>query len=116
MPFALRLNHESNNHYQTIDKNLKATESKLVNMLNNINKQLDEFSRSVSSTVDGLKESHSISIGDNEAASVNVPVTHLASSIVSEQKEKEQRQLNIILHNLILNPLRKIRIIGRLMI
>ena len=25
---------------------------------------------------------------------------HIASSIVSEQKEKEKRQLNIILHNL----------------
>ena len=80
-------------------------------MLNEINQQLGKFNRSISSAVNGHKESHSISIGDNEVALVNVPVTHLASSIISEQKEKERRQLNITL----LNPQRKTQILGRLM-
>lgn len=37
VPFALKLKQESTYHYQTIDNNLKATDSKLVGMLNEIN-------------------------------------------------------------------------------
>ena len=49
----------------------------------------------------GCSHNKEIPIGDNDDLnSAKVPVMHIASSIVSEQKEKERRQLNIILHRL----------------
>ena len=65
-------------------------------MLNEINKQLDKYNKSVSSVINGYKEPHSIPIGENEDAPVNVPVNHIASSssIISKQKEKERKQLS----------------------
>ena len=72
-------------------------------MLREINKQLDKYHNFVSSITTGCNHNKEIPIGDNDDLnSTKVSVMHIASSIVSEQKEKERRQLNIMIENLMI--------------
>ena len=85
VPFALKIESEACNKAQELenfDTRLGTLEEKLTTLLENIKVQSN-----------AQQESSSTKHSDNSFA-------HLATSIVAEQKEKDKRQLNLIVHKM----------------
>ena len=81
---------------------IQLTESKLNEIMKNVEAQLEKHQKAISSLINDHKTalgsnppSHASPISEESVASIAVRV-----SINAEQKEKEKRQLNIIVHNL----------------
>ena len=79
---------------------IQLTESKLNEIMKNVETQLEKHQKAISSLIND----HKAALGSNPPSRVS-PITeesvaNIAVSINAEQKEKEKRQLNIIVHNL----------------
>ena len=88
VPFVLRIESESSAQSQELESfntRLEAVEEKLTEVLQGFKAQLDTNHKLTPKEVLGQDSDDSFA--------------HLATSIVAEQKEKEKRQLNLILHN-----------------
>ena len=71
---------------QNVNARLEAVEEKLTGIVEGINEQLENYNKPLSKITPDPSDEES--------------VAHLTSSIIFEQKEKEKRQLNLILHNI----------------
>ena len=112
VPFSLKIDTDISHQYQeqqNFDKRLQAVESKINELTKGINTQLDKHQQLLSTTItqclNPTAPQEMLTDEDNTIPSpIETPLENLAHSIVSEQKEKEKRQLNLVLHN-VLEPL-----------
>ena len=79
---------------------IQLTESKLNEIMKNVKSQLEKHQKAIATLIND----HKVAPGSNTSGPAS-PITeesvaNIAVSINAEQKEKEKRQLNIIVHNL----------------
>ena len=105
VPFALKVEtkiSQQDEEQQNFNKSLQAVESKISDLLQGLNTQLEKHHKSLSTTIDEKLNTvtpQTPQIDSSQPNLIKNPVESLAHSILSEQKEKEKRQLNLILHN-----------------
>ena len=79
---------------------IQLTESKLNEIMKNVETQLEKHQKAISSLIDD----HKAALGSNPLSLVppitEEPVANIVVSINAEQQKEEKRQLNIIVHNL----------------
>ena len=76
-----------------IDKKLEAIESKLC-------QKIDEIEKSLKSYHTSLEEMECSDLPSERQSIATDSVASIAASLVGEEKEKERRQLNLVLHNI----------------
>jgi len=86
---------------------VQCSECKLHEAVHKVEAQFDHFQKSVESllkehktTLTEITTVNNTNPGTQEAAQTNDSLSQLASTILSEQHEKERRQLNLIVHNI----------------
>lgn len=81
---------------------VQTTEKKLSEAINNIDSKLCGYHKEITSAIASNSSSANNSASTSTPTSISEEsVVRLASSLAVEQKEKEKRQLNVIVHNLV---------------
>lgn len=104
VPFALKIESEAQSKQEILEANFKTINTKLSELHSNMTEvaksfevQLGEHHKSFANTL----TNHPIQMSTNPALAT-IPeesVAHIAVSLAAEQKEKEKRRLNLIIHN-----------------
>jgi len=104
VPFALKVKDEATNNHETLQKSLESINSNLSKLHSNVS----EVAKNLGTQIDKHQKTFAEVLADHPA---DVPmqsappslsedsVAHITVSLATEQKEKEKRQLNIIVHN-----------------
>ena len=99
VPFALRVQDEAVNYQQKVDERIKLLEDRLSNIPDNITEQLNRCCTLIQSSIN-KQETDCQSILDT---SNKVSTNDISTAVVSplhDEKEKEKRCMNLIIHNL----------------
>ena len=86
-------NSNVNNNGSVLDQKLKAIESKLCQKIDDIEKCLKSYHTS-------LEEMECSDLPSTSQAVTRDSVASIAATLVNEEREKERRQLNLVLHNI----------------
>ena len=99
--FALRVEDENTTKLQSVDNKLSEKINNLSQKITNIEAKLQDYHKSVLRNCDTAEEGvHNQSQGLSRSPIFDDSVVNITLSLTSEQKEKERRQFNVVLHNL----------------
>ena len=105
VPFALKVKDETTSNHEALQTDLQSINSKLSELHSNIS----EVAKNLGTQIDKHQKTFAEALADHSAdaptqsASPSLSedsVAHITVSLATEQKEKEKRQLNIIVHNI----------------
>ena len=99
VPFALKIQDEAVNYQQKIDEKIKLIEGRLSKIPNNITEQLDHCCALIQSSVDKQDMDCEI-IPDVSNKVSSDQISTAVVSLLHDEKEKEKRCMNLIVHNL----------------
>jgi len=89
----------------SVEKSIKLVETTLSNRFNSLTDQVNELSSKISETnqeVSGeaaMSDDQALTVSSGKALSQQSNLSRTFSSILSEEREKDKRRLNLILHN-----------------
>jgi len=87
----------------TLEKSLseiQKTESKLCEIVKNVESQLEKHQKAITTLFNDQKSVQNSDVPNPVPSITEESVANIAASITAEQKEKEKRQSNIIVHNI----------------